>query len=215
MTLTEKALAQYTNLTISERFYLYMRSHTCPLEKICDAVPMEGRILDVGSGSGIFARMLALQSPQRRILGIEPDSAKVQFAQKGTALTNLSFEFRNPCLPQEEELFDGITVVDVLYLLPPDDQRNLLRALARHLNPTGHFLIKCMDTRRRMKIAWDEMQEFLSVKVLRLTYGQGIHHVSLEIISRWLDEDSGLSVQFKSIDQGYIHPHLLIVARWS
>lgn len=210
--LARRAIEEYRGLTRAERFYLRARASSCPLEAVCDAVPRTGRILDVGCGSGLFARMLANTSPDRVVLGIDPDPAKIRLASKGKPLPNLRFERRDPAHPLDGESFDSATVIDVLYLLPLEEQRALLARLVRHLAPGGRLVLKCMDTRMRLKMAVDHVQEFLAVKVIRMTQGDATRHASPDAIAMWLREDSGMRVDSQSIDRGFAHAHLLLVA---
>lgn len=210
MNRADQAIAGYSGLTLTERFYLWVRSRSCPLERVCAEVPASGRILDIGAGSGLLARMLAAESPQRSVLAIDPDPRKIRFANKGSRLPNLVFEPRDPALPLPCESFDCILLVDVLYLLPPSEQRSLLEAAARCLVDGGRIIAKTMDTRKRVKIAWDRAQELISIKLIGLTKGSGTFHVAPDVMRRWFEE-SGLAVREIPIDRGFVHPHLLLV----
>lgn len=206
------AISAYRRLSLRERLYLELRAAACPLNPILDHVPSAGRILDLGCGSGLFARMMAMQSEQRAILGVDPDPSKIALACKGVLRGNLTFELRNPALPKDGEQFDCITVVDVLYLLPLDEQRRLLTSLVRCLNPAGRLVIKCMDTRKRSKLIWDHAQELVAVKIVRMTKGSGICHIQIQELIDLLADNHGMAVDLIPLDRHYVHPHVLVVA---
>ncbi|MBI2841028.1 MAG: class I SAM-dependent methyltransferase [Acidobacteria bacterium] len=212
MNLADQAIGSYSGLTLSERFYLWVRSRSCPLERVCAEVPASGRILDIGAGSGLLARMLAASAPQRLVLAIDPDPRKIQFARKGSPIANLILEHRDPARPMLGESFDCILLVDVLYLLPPSEQRSLLEAAARSLLAGGRIIVKTMDTRKRAKITWDRAQEYTSIRLIGLTKGLGTFHVAPDVMRGWL-EGCGLAVREIPIDRGFVHPHLLFIGQ--
>ncbi len=212
MKLADQAIGSYSGLTLPERFYLWVRSRSCPLERVCAEVPASGRILDIGAGSGLLARMLAAAAPQRTVLAIDPDPRKIHFANKGSRLPNLILEHRDPALPLVGESFDCILLVDVLYLLLPSEQRSMIEAAARSLVAGGRIIVKTMDTRKRAKITWDRAQEYASIRLIGLTKGLGTYHVAPEVMRRWLEE-CGLTVTEFPIDRGFVHPHLLLIGQ--
>ena len=46
--------------------YELIRRLLCPFEDLAKFLPSEGKILDVGCGHGIFARVLAKNHPERK-----------------------------------------------------------------------------------------------------------------------------------------------------
>ena len=109
--------------------------------------------------------------------------------------------------------WDAITVVDVLYLLAADAQRDLLERAAAQLAPGGRLLVKEMAPEPRWKARWNEAQETLAVKVVGFTASEstGFTFVPPAEMQAWL-EGAGLAVEAVPLDRGYLHPHLLLVA---
>ena len=101
--------------------------------------------------------------------------------------------------------------VDVLYLLPADEQRRLLTEAVAQLAPGGSVVVKEMGTRPRWKVRWNTLQETLSVKVLRITEGSSFDFVDPRTMAGWL-VDLGLRVRVRRLDAGRVHPHHLLVA---
>ena len=50
---------------------------TAPFDALNKHIPEEGFIVDLGCGYGIFANLLGLLSPKRKILGMDVDGVKV------------------------------------------------------------------------------------------------------------------------------------------
>ena len=107
--------------------------------------------------------------------------------------------------------WDAIVFVDVLYLLPADEQRRLLTEAVAQLAPGGSVVVKEMGTRPRWKVRWNTLQETLSVKVLRITEGSDFDFVDPRTMGGWL-VGLGLRVRVRRLDAGRVHPHHLLVA---
>jgi 2-polyprenyl-3-methyl-5-hydroxy-6-metoxy-1,4-benzoquinol methylase len=199
------------------RTHVRIRWHTCPFEAIAADVPEAGRILDVGCGHGVFSAYLASQSERRRVLGIDLAEDKVvaataaarAAARKGR--TNLGFAHADEeALP--EGPWDAIVVLDVLYLLQPKRQESLLQRCARALAPGGVLVVKEVSDRPRWKATWNRIQEYLSVRVLRITRGERLCFLPPARHASWLAAQ-GLEVRERPLHEGFFHPHHLIVAR--
>ncbi|MDA2932757.1 hypothetical protein MYX82_00275 [Acidobacteria bacterium AH-259-D05] len=67
--------------------------------------------------------------------------------------------------------YDCITIIDVLYLLSPDEKLRMLTECSNALNRGGLLLLKETDDHPRWKFWLSMMQELLAVKVVDLTYG--------------------------------------------
>src|SRR5438552_12883411 len=62
---------------------------TAPFVALDKHIPQEGFIVDLGCGYGIFANLLGLLSPKRKILGMDLDGFKMKHADKG--IPNVEF----------------------------------------------------------------------------------------------------------------------------
>ncbi len=106
--------------------------------------------------------------------------------------------------------WDAVVVVDVLYLLSGDEQRELLTACRALLAPGGVLVVKEMGVTPGWKARWNLVQETLSVRVLRITDGANLTFVAPEITAEWL-RDLGLEVTARRLDRGRLHPHHVVV----
>lgn len=207
------ALARFHDQPLADRLHTRIRWASAPLGPVADALPTEGRILEIGCGHGLFAAYAALSAPRREVLGTDIDAAKVAVAQR--ALADLAPRLRIETAPDgavPAGPWDGIAIVDMLYLLPPDRQRALLGEAAAALAPDGRLVVKEMDVRPRWKARWNVLQETISVRGLRITEGATIQVVDPALMAEWLAAD-GLSTTRTRLDRGRLHPHHLLIGR--
>jgi cyclopropane fatty-acyl-phospholipid synthase-like methyltransferase len=208
------ALDSYREAPLRARVHVTGRWRSCPFAAVAEEVPAWGRILDLGCGHGLLAVHLALEAPGRRVTGVEVDADKLAVADAAATRAGVTVELRLadgarvPAGP-----WDGIVVVDVLYLLGEEEQRDLVTRLAGTLAPGGVLVVKEMRRRPAWKFAWVRLQELLAVKVLRITQGEGIHFAPDDALPRWMT-DAGLEVTAdRPVDRGYPYPHRLVVGR--
>lgn len=169
----------------------------------------------MGCGHGLLACYLAMGEREREVVGTDVDGTKVDVARRAAARAatqgaRVRFEPGPPGhLPSGP--WSAVTIVDVLYLLGPDAQRDLLTRAAAMLAPGGVLVVKEMDRRPRWKLALVALQETLSVRILRITAGARIRFTRPSSFARWL-ADAGLQVESRAVDRGFPHPHHLLVA---
>jgi 2-polyprenyl-3-methyl-5-hydroxy-6-metoxy-1,4-benzoquinol methylase len=184
------------------------------MQAVAAAVPREGRVLEVGCGHGLLSNYLALESPEREVHGIDIDGPKIDAARAAAAVLGWGTEFSAPPpgrLPDGP--WDAIAIVDVLYLLTEDAQRQLLRSCAAALGPGGVLVVKEMSPSPRWKSAWNRAQETLAVRVLGITEGEGgFAFIPPEQLAAWMADD-GLTVSHRPLHKGYPHPHHLVVGQ--
>ena len=179
------------------------------------AVPLGGRVLEVGCGHGLLSAYLALSSPGREVTGVDIDEHKIALADDGSPSSRGR---RGPVVVRDratrrvaEGLWDTIVVADVLYLLDPPSKRSLLRAMVEHLAPGGAIIVKETDVLPRWKFNVNRMQEYAATHVLRITQGETLDYEPAGALAAFL-ESLGMTARVESIDRGYPHPHVLIAA---
>lgn len=209
----------YAGEPLRVRAHVRVRWRTCPFPAVAAHVPEAGRILDLGCGHGVFSAYLALQSDRRQVLGTDVARDKIRAARAAAGAaaargrTNLAFALADADVESlPEGPWEAIVVLDVLYLLEPERQELLLARCARALAPGGLLLVKEVADRPRWKAAWNRLQETLSVRVLRITSGGKLWFLPPAQHAGWLVE-RGLEVAEHPLDEGFFHPHHLIVAR--
>ena len=107
--------------------------------------------------------------------------------------------------------YDVVTILDVLYLLPPPAKLALLRDCRALLAPHGLLLLKTNDTRPAWKYRWARFEEQLMTG-LGLTEGQGLYFFSAAENQALLAE-AGFQARVIRLDTWLPYPHVLFVAR--
>ncbi len=102
------------------------------------------RVLDVGCGTGYFARLLARTvGPEGRVVGIDPSPAMIGYARrKARRASNCQFQVGTvEALEFSAEDFDVVVSSLVMHHLPEDLQVPALQAMRRVLRPGGTLLV--------------------------------------------------------------------------
>ncbi|MBW3614401.1 MAG: class I SAM-dependent methyltransferase [Actinobacteria bacterium] len=208
-----RTLALYDDEPLAVRVHTKLRWRSCPFVAVAAEIPRRGPILEIGCGHGLFSAYLAVQSADRDVVGTDVDGAKIRVAARAATRSrrHLRFEAIAPGeLPQGAWM--GIAVVDVLYLMQPTDQEELLRRAARLLAPGGVLVVKEMALEPRWKFSIMRLQEVVAVHVARITAGATLTFVPPARTGAWLTS-AGLMVESRPVHAGYPHPHHLLVAR--
>lgn len=206
-----RALALYAGEPLGVRLHVRARHWLCPLERIAAHVPLRGRVLDVGCGHGLFANLLALEAPARTLLGVDPMASKIAVAARvARGLPNVRFAVGSAADVREAP-WDVVTILDVLYLLPPPAKLALLERCRALLAPGGLLLLKTNDRRPRWKYYWTRFEEQVMTR-LGLTAGQGLYFFGAAQNLALL-RLAGFDARVVRLDTWLPYPHVLFVAR--
>lgn len=194
------------------RLRLWQRWTGTPFRVAGELLPREGTILDVGCGFGMLSGLLALDSPTRRVIGLDVDAAKIARAQRlfGDVATFRVADL-DAARPDDLPLADAAVVWDVLHHLADPDA--LLRHLAGWLRPDGLVVVKENDTEPLGKRAIAELVEVLAVG-LDVTASAPVRFRSRAEWARSLTE-AGFTVrraEHLPAREGFFVPHSLFVA---
>jgi len=206
-----RVLSLFNGATLPVRAHVTVRWATCPFPAVAAQLPVAGRILEVGCGHGLLSLYLALGSADRRITGIDVDEDKLAAARAAAVGAGLAATFEavtGATLPDGP--WEGIAIVDVLYLLSAGDQRALLRSCAEALAPGGVLAVKEMALIPRWKARWNTLQETASVKLLGITEGEELTFLAPADMAAAMVA-GGVTVRDRPVHRGYPHPHHLLV----
>lgn len=205
----------YRGLGWRDRVYARIRYATAPLEAVAALVPAEVEtVLELGCSAGVFANVLKALRPSLNIVGVDPDAHKVEVARKtvkGREGINFVVADGESYLAGKYH-FDVIVVADMLYLLPPRQQDGVIAKAAAALSAGGYLIIKEMASRPKWKRAWCYFQEWLAVKVARMTSGEGIFLRPAEEYASVMAA-AGFAVETFDLHRGYLHPHYALRGR--
>ena len=213
-TLLRDVLLRYAATPLRTRLHVYGRLRSVPVEPILAALPRAGHIAAIGCGHGALEIAACLDSSERRFSAGDIDAAKLAHLSAAAAGLPLRV-IAGDVLVQAEEPFDAVLIVDVLYLRPPEAQLQVLRAAFAALRSGGSIVIKEMDTRPRTKALWNRMQEFLALRVFRITAHQagtcGLRPSAEQLAD--LAAAGFVLGHAEPLHGGWLHPHLLLTAR--
>ena len=160
-------------------------------------------MLEIGGGHALFSRLAAARGVPR-VVAVEPDTRKLGKVEGVQSVAGFDYAVRGS--------FDVITIVDVLYAIPLAAWDGLLARAHERLTPGGVLLIKEMDP-ASIKNRWNAFQEWLSMRLLRITMAETFNYESREVFIERLKRAGFDEVTSRRIDFGYPHPHVLYEAR--
>jgi len=192
------------------RLHVLGRFLSCPFLPVVAALPPEARVLDVGSGHGIFAH-LAAAAGARAVVALEPDRRKMPVC----AAAGRSAERVLPVcgyLPCLAGTFDAVTMIDVLYRLPSAQWDTVLGGLFEHLRPGGWLLLKEIDPEQRVK-GWINRLQERAADAVGLTLGDAFTYESPSAFRARLVRLGFIDAESRTLGRWYPHAHDLYLAR--
>ena len=191
---------------LAQRVHILGRFLTAPFLRTLDLVPVGARVLDVGAGHGLLARLL-VEERASEVVAVDPDLRKILTAWNDPRVRFVAgFD---PCI---RGTFDAVTVYDVLYRLSPQDRDALIARMRDRLEPGGILVIKDLDPGARIKARWNRMQERVA-DFFHLTAGNYGENDSPEAMRGRLERAGFDEIEQRRIDNGYAHAHIVYVAR--
>jgi SAM-dependent methyltransferase len=140
--MTSPILTRYRDLSLGTKTFLSIRWKLTPYDVMAAKMPASGAILDLGCGHGLFSLALALGSPERQVLAIDHDTARVELGtQAAKDLGNLRFEQGSVLAPPPGP-YAGVSLIDVMHYFPPKLQEEIVRGLYSSLADGGTLLIR-------------------------------------------------------------------------
>lgn len=188
----------------STRLHILIRYLTCPFLRLLRAVPNETRsLLEIGGGHALFSRLVAARGVPR-VVSVEPDLRKLGVVDGVQSVVAFDDAIGGR--------FDAVAIIDVLYAIPIGHWDALLARAYERLVPGGVLLVKEMDPDARLKNRWNALQEWISMRILRITMAETFNYESRSEFTARLKRIGFIEVTSRRIDFGYPHPHVLYVA---
>ncbi len=153
-----------------------VRYNRCPFDQLAGHVPQEGRVLDLGCGHGLFSNFMALQSGDRHVIGLDPSVRKIDVARRSVdGRPNIQF-IAGRIEDLGSDLFSAVTLIDVLYLLTPQNQVALLKSIRQRLRKGGVLVVKEVPLTREWSFKVAFVKEIIQVQVLKRTMGESFSY---------------------------------------
>lgn len=209
------SLKVFDSLPAKERWFCHARLKLAPLEEV--AAQATGRdVLDVGCGHGVLAALLLHGHPERRVVGIDPDERKIEWA-KDSVGENPNAEFRAMTIEalaaERPSSFDCVIIADVLCLIARDTWAPFLDAARRLLKPGGRLVLKDAENDGSWRAAKALWQERLMVHVLRRTVSTGgIGFATRAELETFVTRAGFVVDDIESHARGYTTPHVVLTA---
>jgi 2-polyprenyl-6-hydroxyphenyl methylase/3-demethylubiquinone-9 3-methyltransferase len=208
------SLSAFAPLPLKERWFCRGRLALAPLEQVA-ARASGTTLLDVGCGHGVLAALLLHDHPERRVVGIDPDERKIEWARESVGRDSRA-EFRactiEALAAERPASFDCVLIADVLCLIARDEWAPLLAASRRLLRPDGRLVLKDAEDDGSWRAAKAIWQERLMVHVLRRTVSSGIGFATRTELSGYVTRAGFVIDEIASYARGYTAPHVLFVA---
>lgn len=208
-------LRVFAPLPLKERLFVRARLASAPLAELA-ARATGTSLLDVGCGHGVLVALLALERPERRVVGIDPDPRKIAWARESVGRCD-NVELGVATIEQyaaaKPAAFDTVFVADVLYLLDAVQWTPFLDAARRLLRPGGRLVLKEAEDDGSWRVAKALWQERLMVHLLRRTQSSGAVGFAPRAALADALERAGFGIdETVSLARGYSTPHVLFRA---
>lgn len=198
--------ATYRRFPLRTRAHILVRFLTCPFLAVVEELPGDARVLEIGAGHGIFAR-LAAAAGARHVLAVEPDLRKSlpSFRHPGVRFVAAFDE-------AVAGRFEVVVMIDVLYKVPFPEWDALFARVRERLVPGGIFLLKELDPERRVRAAWNRAQEAFA-GAAGMTLGQSFSYENPEQMRVRLARAGLVEIRTRRLGRWYPHAHMLYLAR--
>lgn len=116
--------------------------------RLAEAGMIEGRVLDVGCGTGENALFLAERGLE--VVGIDgaPRAIRKARAKARSRSINALFDIGDTLdLPTPQLLFDTVIDSGLFHVFPDEDRRRLRNSLERVIRPGGTYFLMCFSER--------------------------------------------------------------------
>ena len=161
----DRAVHRYHDTSLVTRLHVHGRAFLSDLAFVDRYVPRHGFIVDLGCGHGLFANLLSESAAGRRVLGIDMDERKIAVARTTVeGRESIRFELGD-IVHEPVPKCDAVTIVDVLYLLPPVDQAEVLRKAAASLGENAPLIVKAQERAPSPRFALAYAQELVTTSI--------------------------------------------------
>lgn len=163
--LRRETVRRYAAVHPAARWSLPLKWRLGRFDVIERLVPREGRVVDLGCGTGCFLTYLALASEKRACVGVDISDRKLAVAREATrGLWSVSFHLHNLFSYRPEDAA-CVTILDTLHYFDPAAQAAALENCAKHLAPGGALILRNIDREPRWTFRWNYAHEWAMTRV--------------------------------------------------
>jgi 1-acyl-sn-glycerol-3-phosphate acyltransferase len=152
-------------------------------------IPKDATVTDIGCGYGFMSSILAMTSPNRKIMGVDYDEMKIDVAQQANIQRpNISFKTLDVTV-DDIPVSEVYVLNDVLHYFPLEQQQALIEKCVKNVGENGMIIIRDADSDLVERTKMTKYTEFFSTRLLKfnkinyksLTYtsGRDIERIAL------------------------------------
>lgn len=178
------------------------------LDTIEQHLPVEGTVLDVGCGFGLFTLYLALKRPGCKFIGMELSQRRVDEAKRAAQvlqIKNAEFICADPASSNIPYQPNAAYCMDLLHHMTPQGGDRLLERLFEVLKPGSLMIVKDLTTRPRLKLYYIFLPDLL------VNLKDSFYYRSNEAWLARLAQVGFTSMNIYSLKNYLPYPHLLLV----
>ncbi|MDE2953503.1 MAG: class I SAM-dependent methyltransferase [Gemmatimonadota bacterium] len=210
--LYEVASRLYAKHSVKTRLRQYLRLSVCPFDRIISAVPIGSRVLDIGCGTGLLLGLLIDLGRASSAVGFDVNPEVIQRAQQMAEVNGFggSVMFTNQSIdcvwPTVGELFDAVTMIDVMHHLPPALQRGVFMRAATVLRPGGVMIYKDMARKPTWMALANRLHDLVS-------YTDWIHYADIEDNIRYARESGLVERKIETFSRVWYRHEMMVLIR--
>lgn len=183
-----------------------LRKVVCPMDKVCDCVPLGCSVFDLGCGTGAMLLELIATRQVKMVGGCEVSAHLLDSARSSVLdrLQNCGEFIQSSKPPECIRGFDCVTLIDVLHHIPRDQQSRYLQNVSLNMKPGASFVLKDIDASTWL-VWFNRLHDFLFA-------GNGFQEIGMNVAEKLLSS-SGLVVESKFMIRRLWYPHYFLIAR--
>jgi len=189
--------SRYKSIPLSTRFFLKARWKLTPYSQMVSRLPLQGRILDLGCGHGLFALAAALHGPERTVLGIDHDPNRIALGVCAAQdIPNIQLETGSLLQAYKKpESYSAVAMIDVMHYFNPEIQEKLIRQAYTLLPSGGTLLVREVDPQGGIPSVWNRLYEKVATTVGFTRIEKSTHHFRTRHDWEALLQKNGFKVQ--------------------
>lgn len=204
-----KIINIYKKFSFLTKIHIWVRYKTCPFLDIEQFIPKEGLIVDYGCGFGIFAHILSILSPKRKIFAFDISKTKIEEA-KNTVNIDRRINFSSDKNQIEEMIksADCVALLDVICYFSNQEREKALKSFYKNLKKGSILIIKDVQKKFSIKYFLLFFQEIIAVKIIKITEADSLNFFNCEYLHN-LIKGIGFKVKVVDLSKNYLYPHIL------
>jgi 2-polyprenyl-3-methyl-5-hydroxy-6-metoxy-1,4-benzoquinol methylase len=150
------------------KLFLKIRWTLTPYHKMEEHVPEAGTILDLGCGHGLLSLLMASESREREILGIDHDDHRIELANSAKDKMDkgrTTFQKGDFVIPHTSNPYSGVTLIDVMHYFPFEKQVETLKSAYSALKPEGKLILREVDSNKGLMSQINKLYEKTATSV--------------------------------------------------